>query len=100
MWFVVIPLNILLECFSALLQVDPHYAYDGSFKVSLFATISQFFLVHGLQVGWMMLKSFLQENICSGLLYYDVISCVEFSIAYIFYFNMILQPFHFTTLSC
>jgi hypothetical protein len=48
MWFVVIPLNILLECSSALLQVDPHYAYDVSFKVSLSTTISRFFLVHGL----------------------------------------------------
>jgi hypothetical protein len=39
MWFVVIPLNILLECSSGLLQVDPNYAYDVvSFKVSLLAT--------------------------------------------------------------
>lgn len=48
MWFVVVPLNILLECFCALLQVDPHYAYDVSFKMSLLAPISWFFLVHGL----------------------------------------------------
>ncbi len=66
MWFAVVPLNILLECSGGLLQVDPHCAYDISFKVSLSAAASRFLLVHGLQVGWMMLRSFLQESICFG----------------------------------
>jgi hypothetical protein len=86
MWFVFIPLNILLECSNGVLQVDPPYACDVNFKTSLLPTTNRFLFVHGLHVGWMMLRSFLQENIFFGLLH-----CDGYILCWIFHFLHFLR---------